>query len=83
VISRGRAVVSAALQLGIESGRIRPVDVDSTVQVLMAPLLLLSVWRTSFSVCDAEACRPENYLPTYFDLIMNGLLCQPESGDGS
>ncbi len=80
VISRGRAVVGAALQLGIERGLIRRVDVPAAVQVLMAPLLLLSVWRTSFSVCDAEACRPEIYLPTYFDLILNGLLVQPEAG---
>jgi len=83
VISRGRAVVSAALELGIERGLIRPVDVAAAVQVLMAPLLLLSIWRTSFSVCDSEACRPENYLPTYFDLILNGLLVQPQTGAGS
>ena len=47
----------------------------------MAPLLMLSVWRTSFAVCDADACRPEKYLPTYFDLILNGLLVRPGAGE--
>ena len=81
VISRGRALVAGALELGIERGLIRPVDIPSAVQVLMAPLLMLSVWRTSFSVCDADACRPEKYLPTYFDLILNGLLVRPDAGE--
>ena len=77
VISRGRELVAGALELGIERGQIRPVDVASTVQVLMAPLLMLSVWRTSFAVCDVDACRPEKYLPTYFDLFLKGLLVRP------
>ena len=81
VISRGRALVAGALELGIERGLIRRVDVPSAVQVLMAPLLMLSVWRTSFAVCDADACRPEKYLPTYFDLILNGLLVRPGAGE--
>lgn len=81
VISRGRALVGGALERGIAQGLFRPVDVASAVQVLMAPLLLLSVWRTSFSVCDADACRPDKYLPTYFDLILNGLLLAPAHGE--
>ncbi len=80
VISRGRALVEGALRLGIEQGLFRPVDVPATVQVLMAPLIILSIWRTSFAVCDADACRPEKYLPAYFDLMLNGLLVQPEVG---
>ena len=52
VISRGRAVVASALRLGIERGLFRVVDVPATVQVLMAPLIMLSVWRNSMAVCD-------------------------------
>ncbi|MCB1887185.1 MAG: TetR/AcrR family transcriptional regulator [Rhodocyclaceae bacterium] len=80
VISRGRALVEGALRLGIEQGLFRPVDVPATVQVLMAPLILLSIWRTSFAVCDADACRPEKYLPAYFDLMLSGLRVQPQAG---
>jgi len=81
VISRARALVGGALRLGIEQGVFRAVDVPATVQVLMGPLILLSIWRTSFSACDADACRPEKFLPAYFDLIMHGLLVRPDNGD--
>lgn len=73
VISRGRALVAGALEAGIARGLFRPVDVPSAVQVLMAPLLMLSVWRNSFAVCDPEGCRPDVFLPTYFDLVIDGL----------
>ena len=80
VISRGRAVVASALRLGIERGLFRPMDVAATVQVLMAPLIMLSVWRNSMAVCDPAACRPEVYLPAYFDVVFKGLLTGPDSG---
>ena len=80
VISRGRAVVASALRLGIERGLFRVVDVPATVQVLMAPLIMLSVWRNSMAVCDPAAWRPEVYLPAYFDVVFKGLLTGPDSG---
>lgn len=80
VISRGRVLVAGALQGGIERGLFRPVDVPATVQVLMAPLIMLSVWRNSMAVCDPVACRPEVYLPAYFDLVFKGLELAPVSG---
>ena len=32
------------------------------------------------AVCDADACRPEKYLPAYFDLMLSGLRVQPQAG---
>lgn len=81
VIARGRAVVGNALELGIERGLIRPVNVAATVHVLISPLIMLSVWRSSFAVCDPEACRPEAFLPAYFDLVLNGLLVASPAGE--
>lgn len=37
VISRGRALVIAALRRGIEHGEFRPVDVETTTDVILAP----------------------------------------------
>lgn len=81
VISRGRALVAGAIELGVARGCFRPVDVAATVQILMAPLLMLAIWRTSFSVCDPQACRPESYLPAYLEMVMNGLLVRPQSAE--
>ncbi|CBS87521.1 TetR/AcrR family transcriptional regulator [Azospirillum lipoferum] len=55
VIRRGFGVLASLLQRGIASGEFRPVAVDSTVRLIVAPLLMSAVWRTSFDGLDGEA----------------------------
>ena len=38
VIQRGRALIGAALQRGINSGEFRPMDVETTIDVVIAPI---------------------------------------------
>ena len=76
VIVRGSALLRKVLQRGVERGEFRPIDVESAIQVMFAPLLMVVVWRYSFGACGAET-RPETFLQTHFDLLARGL-CQPE-----
>lgn len=55
VIRRGFGVLASLLQQGIASGEFRPVAVDPTVRLIVAPLLMSAVWRTSFDGLDGEA----------------------------
>ena len=72
VIVRGRALLRAALQRGIASGEFRPLDVETAIDVIIAPLLMLVVWRHSLCFCG-KASDPERYLETHFDLLLHGL----------
>ncbi len=54
VIRRAFGVLASLLQRGIVSGEFRPVDVDPTVRLIVAPLLMSAVWRTSFDGLDGE-----------------------------
>lgn len=54
VIRRGFGVLAALLRRGIDSGEFRPVEVDPTVRLIVAPLLMSAVWRTSFDGVDGE-----------------------------
>lgn len=54
VIRRGFGVLASLLQRGIDTGEFRPVAVDPTVRLIVAPLLMSAVWRTSFDGVDGE-----------------------------
>ena len=77
VIVLGRALFRTALQRGIDNGEFRLLNVESAIDVILAPLLMLSIWRHSLHSCGHSA-DPELYLQTHFDLLVQGL--RPQKG---
>jgi AcrR family transcriptional regulator len=77
VIVRGRSLLRSALRRGIDNGEFREMDVESCIDVIIAPLLMLIIWRYSFCFCGNDI-QPEAYIDTHFDLLINGLM-PPES----
>jgi len=73
VVLRGKAIFRAALELGVRQGEFRPLPADYAVRVLLAPLLMLAIWRYSLGVCDKEPVDAEAYLQTYLDIALSGL----------
>lgn len=78
VIQRGNRLVRRVLERGIARGEFRAIDLDVTVELLFAPLLMLMIWRHSLGPCTSAAnhpCHhPEKYLNAHIDLALNGLL---------
>ncbi len=74
VLARGRGLLRTVLQRGIESGEFRPQDIETAINVIFAPLMMLVVWRSSLSFCSQEI-DPPVFLQTHFDLLVHGL-CQ-------
>lgn len=72
VLARGRALLRTTLQRGVASGEFRRMDVEATIDVIMAPLLMLAISRFSLSFCCQEN-TPETYLQTHFSLLLHGL----------
>ena len=73
VILRGRELMRRVLERGIAAGEFRAVDVESAIDVIYAPLLMLVIWRHSFGPCACGQQDPETYLRTHLDLLMHGL----------
>jgi AcrR family transcriptional regulator len=73
VISRGRALVGSALRRGMESGEFRSMDIETTVDVVIAPILMLLIWRYSMSSCQSCESDPQTYLRIHMDLLRQGL----------
>lgn len=73
VIVRGRNLLRQVLERGIASGEFRTVDIESAIDVIFAPLLMLTVWKHSLAPCGCGRQDPETYLRTHLDLLLNGL----------
>jgi AcrR family transcriptional regulator len=71
VIVRGRNLVGQVLKLGMESGEFREMDIESAIDVIMSPMLMLIVWRYSLTPCGTN--NTQQYMNTYLDIVINGL----------
>ena len=74
VIIRGRELLRRILQRGIARGEFRAVDVETAIDVIFAPVLMMVIWRYSLGACCGTAQDPRTYLQTHFDLIVDGLV---------
>ena len=73
VIRRGRALMGSALERGMSSGEFRQMDVETTIDVLIAPMLMLLIWRHSMACCQGNPVDPRLYLSIHLDLLRQGL----------
>lgn len=73
VIKRGRALVGAALERGMASGEFRRMDSETCIDVVIAPVLMLLIWRFSMGSCQGAQADPAQYLALHMDLLRQGL----------
>jgi AcrR family transcriptional regulator len=73
VIRRGRALVGAALERGIAGGEFRAMPVDAAIDVVIAPVLMLLIWRFSLARCQGSQSDPAIYLAIHMGLLRQGL----------
>jgi AcrR family transcriptional regulator len=73
IIVRVRNLIRKVLERGIAAGQFRVGDMESTIDVILAPQLMLTIWRYSLAPCDCGVQDPETYLHTHIDLLLNGL----------
>lgn len=77
IVSRGRKLVARAVHLGIDTGEFRDLPVDQIVRLMLAPVMLMAIWRYSFEFCDTARLDPDSYLKLHVDVLLNGLRREP------
>ena len=77
VISRADRMVRRLLERGIKRGEFRPIDAVQATNVIIAPVLMLMMWKHSFNACRPESIAPQAYLRCFLDLMLNGLAMPP------
>lgn len=73
VITRGRELMRRVLQRGIAKGEFRAVDVETAIDVIFAPVLMMLIWRYSLGACGCGSHDPDTYLATHLDIALRGL----------
>ena len=78
VIRRAFALLSAVLARGVESGEFRPLDIDSTVRLIVAPMLMSALWRSSFEALEGRPLDVPALLRAHLDHLRRALA--PDGG---
>ena len=74
IISRSDALVIRLLERGMERGEFRRVDAQRAHMVIVAPVLMLTLWKHSFDQCRTEPIPVTEYLATVIDIMLHGLV---------
>src|SRR5262249_10280287 len=78
VVHRGMHLLRAVLERGIEAGELRPIDTQSAVMCVIAPLLLAALWRHSLERHADRRLDIDALCRTHLDLLRRGLAVEPD-----
>lgn len=73
VIQRGRTLMRAVLARGVAEGVFHVDDPETTIDLIYAPMLMLTVWRHSLAPCGCGKQDPVVYLETHIQMLLKGL----------
>ena len=83
VIRRGDAMIARMLERGVAQGEFRPMDIRQATHVICAPMIMLMMWKHSFSSCRPEPIAAEEYLNSFVELFLHGVLAEPVGSAGA
>ena len=73
VVRPGRETIEAIIRRGIARGEFRDVDVENTAHLLVAPMLMISLWRNSLECCSDERIDPAALMSAHVEMLSRGL----------
>ena len=75
VVQPGQMLIGRIVQRGIDSGEFRAIDVASTVQSLVLPMVMLCVHKHSLGACTPadQPLDPKAFIRAHMSLILHGL----------
>jgi AcrR family transcriptional regulator len=73
VIDRGMGILRKLMQRGIDSGEFRALPPDHMVRLLIAPMLLSAIWRTTFEQFEPAPFDYQAFVDTHLDVFLRGV----------
>jgi AcrR family transcriptional regulator len=77
VIERGKRLLAAALQRGIDTGEFRAFNPEDLVHIVFSPLMMRLIWKHSLDCCGIHTVPIDVYLREYIELTLRGLRRDP------
>lgn len=82
VVDRGKALFRGVIERGVAAGEFRPVDAESAVVCVLAPLLLAALWRHSFERSSGHSLDIDALCRAQLDLLRCGLAAKHDDKAG-
>jgi AcrR family transcriptional regulator len=73
VIEPWHRLLGEAIARGIKRGEFRAVAIPEFVQVMTAPMVMLTLWKRSFGPCSARPLDADAYIETLLDTFLTAL----------
>ena len=73
VIERGLKVLGGVVARGIERGEFRKIPIEHAVRLIIAPLLIVMLWRTIFARYDKTPYDYSGLIEAHIESILKGL----------
>ena len=73
VLDRGLGLIARMHRRGVETGEFRPQDSDAVARLVVAPVLLVAIWRAVFAPHEAEPFDPARVLDAHAETLLRGL----------
>jgi AcrR family transcriptional regulator len=77
VLDRGLGLIAAMHERGVEQGEFRPQDSEAVARLVVAPVLLMAIWRTVFAPVTERPFDPGTVLEAHADVLLRGLAADP------
>jgi AcrR family transcriptional regulator len=77
VVDRGLALIARMHRYGVERGEFRPGDSETVARLVVAPVLLMAIWRTVFAPHDPHPFDPGPVLAAHAETLLRGLAPDP------
>jgi len=77
VLRRAFALMRRVLERGVSRGEFRPMDLHATVPLVVAPVLLLGVWKHSFGAHTDLTLDRRQVLEAHCENLLRGLAAPP------
>lgn len=74
VIDRAENMVKTILKRGMASGEFRNVELEFTPRILIAPVIMIMMWKHSNGVCQVDPEKLGSYLDFYIDMALRSIL---------
>ena len=80
-ILRGASTIANVLERGIARGDFRAIDAKQSTQIIIAPLMMLMMWKHSLGASKIDPISPESYLDNLIDVCLYGLSNNEKTSD--
>jgi AcrR family transcriptional regulator len=74
VVDRGERLVTTMLKRGIARGEILDMDLELAPRILIAPIIMMMMWKHSSGVCKVEPEKLGAYLDYYIEMSLRSIL---------